>query len=369
MFVETTYRNNILTRSLHRNYRINKNPMLSSLRGKVLHKSKSHLRSNPPLVRFVKSKLCFRHTSPFAWRLTCNESRSNYSLQSFIFITASVLFIMLPLFSFAQQTVEADTTLHIKEVVVSDLRLVNFSTGTHIQSFDSAALGEYKQDNLAEFLFNETGIFIKTYGLGSLATSSFRGGSANHTLALWNGFNINSPMNGILDFSLVPAGLSNDIKIQHGGTSALWGGGAIGGAIHLNSVPVFDRGVTASASFEAGSFSTFSERLTLDISKSRWVSGLKFSHNTAKNNFPFRNYFLPESPEVRQSNNELNQYSALWENFFIINKKQKLNVFFWYQNTDRNIPPTMLQATSQASQQDESFRVTSEWQFSEKKKQ
>ncbi|MDZ4846009.1 MAG: TonB-dependent receptor plug domain-containing protein [Chitinophagales bacterium] len=273
----------------------------------------------------------------------------------------------IPLFSFAQNR-ERDTTLNIQEVIINDSRLENFSAGTKIQSFDEAALEEYEHDNLTDILIDETGLFIKTYGLGSLATSSFRGGSAYQTATLWNGFNINSPMNGLLDFSLVPAGITNSVKIQHGGTSALWGSGAIGGTIHLNNIPVFDKGTTVSASFNAGSFKTFNEKIFFEISKKKWISGLKFSHNSAKNDFPFHNYFLPENPEVKQPNNELKQFSVISDNFFILNKKQKLNLFFWYQYTDRNIPPTMLQATNQSNQKDESYRVTSEWQFSEKKK-
>ncbi len=71
---------------------------------------------------------------------------------------------------------------------------------------------------------------------------------------------------------------------------------------------------------------------------------------------------------MKQTNAELKQYSALSENFFLINKKQRLNLLFWYQYADRNIPPTMLQASNQSNQKDESYRVTSEWQFSEKQK-
>ncbi len=197
---------------------------------------------------------------------------------------AIIVSVMLPVFVFSQVS-ESDTTLNIQEVIVNDTRLENFSTGTKVQNFDSETLEQFDGDNLSDLLINESGIFIKTYGLGSLATSSFRGGSASQTVTLWNGFNINSPMNGQLDFSLVPAGLTNNVKIQHGGTSALWGSGAIGGTIHLNSIPVFDKGITAAASFEAGSFGTFKEKVSFEISKPKWISALKFSHNNAKNNF------------------------------------------------------------------------------------
>jgi len=262
-----------------------------------------------------------------------------------------------------------DTSIRLEPITIRETRLENFAAGTKVQSFDSVVLADFQQKNLSDLLMDETGIFIKTYGLGGLALSSFRGGSAYQTATLWNGFNINSCMNGQLDFSLVPAGLANSVKIQYGGTSALWGSGAIGGTVHLSHLPVFNKGVSASAGFEAGSFRTFSERLTIEVSRSKWISGLKFSHNNAKNDFPYRNYFQSGAPVVKQTNAEVRQYSVLSENFFRINKKQKLNLFFWYQHADRNIPPTMLQSGSQSNQKDGSYRVTSEWQFAEKKKQ
>ena len=100
---------------------------------------------------------------------------------------------------------------------------------------------------------NESPIFIKSYGLGSLATTSFRGGSASHTAILWNGFNLGSPMNGQLDLSLVPVSLANNVSIQYGGAGALWGSGAVGGAILLNSEPEFDQGLTVDAGTAFGS--------------------------------------------------------------------------------------------------------------------
>jgi iron complex outermembrane receptor protein len=50
------------------------------------------------------------------------------------------------------------------------------------------------------------------------------------------------------------------------------------------------------------------------------------------------------------------------ENYFQINENQKINVRFWYQNTRRNIPPSMSQEMNVSNQKDESYRITSEWQ-------
>src|SRR4051812_12993113 len=111
--------------------------------------------------------------------------------------------ILTGLLSYAQKET-TDSSFHLKEVIVTSNRLVNFSAGTKVNDIDSLALAQHNSTNLADLLADESPVFIKSYGLGSLATTSFRGGSANHTAILWNGFNINSPMNGQLDLSLVP---------------------------------------------------------------------------------------------------------------------------------------------------------------------
>lgn len=55
-------------------------------------------------------------------------------------------------------------------------------------------------ENLAQLLQENSTVFIKSYGSGSLASVSFRGTGAGHTRVLWNGVSLNSPMNGQIDF-------------------------------------------------------------------------------------------------------------------------------------------------------------------------
>jgi vitamin B12 transporter len=255
-----------------------------------------------------------------------------------------------------------DSIKHLPAIEVSSSRLSNFSVGSKIQVIDSASLRQYTSTNLATILDNESSLFIKSYGLGSLATTSFRGGSATHTAILWNGFNLNSPMNGLLDLSLVPNSFINNISIQYGGASALWGSGAVGGTIHLNNDVQFNKGITVLAGGSLGSFENYGQNFQIEISKPRWVTSIKLLNTSAKNNFEYYNTQLPLSPKVNQSNAELKQNGLLVENYFRINESQKINVRFWYQYNNRNIPPTMLQAVNTSNQKDQTYRITSEWQ-------
>ncbi len=269
------------------------------------------------------------------------------------------------LFSLHSQTI--DTTVLLKEVNISANRINNFSSGTKINFIDSMALTQYNNHNLSDLLTDESSLFIKSYGTGTLATSSFRGGSANHTAVLWNGFNINSPMNGQLDLSLVPVSFSDAISVQHGGTSALWGSGAVGGVIHLNNVPEFNKGLITKINLSGGSFKDFNQQISLKWSKKRFISSIRIFNSKAKNDFEYTNIYSPEKVNVTQTNAEIKNYGLSSENFLLLKENQKLNLFFWYQFTDRNIPPTMLQLTSKSNQKDNIYRITSEWMYERRK--
>lgn len=268
--------------------------------------------------------------------------------------------VLLPgLVAFAQQPTD---TVRLVPVVISAERLTDFDAGVKVQRIDSATLARYQFTDLGDLLSNESPIFIKSYGLGSLATTSFRGGSANQTAILWNGFNLGSPMNGTLDLSLVPVSLANNVSIQYGGAGALWGSGAVGGAVLLNSEPVFDQGLTVDAGASFGSFSDRRQHVGLSFSKKKWIASIRGYNITARNDFSFRDNTLIGERERRQLNAELAQHGIIAENYYRINTRQKINLRLWYADGERQIPPTLLQDNSTDHQQDRSFRATSEWQ-------
>lgn len=274
---------------------------------------------------------------------------------------ASVFFAVLAVTSTAQKETK-DTVQALRAVEVSAPYSRALSTGNRIQMLDSNLLNRYAVNNLGELLNMESDIFVKSYGLGTLATTSIRGGGSNHTAILWNGFNLQSPMYGPQDLSLIPAIFFQNLIIQYGSSGATWGSGAVGGAIHLNNSTVFNKGFAVVAGASIGSFDDKQQQAGMEWSKKRFSTSLKLMHHTAKNNFPFQNTFLPEHPVQRLSNAELKQIGVMNENYFLINAHQKINLRLWYQSADRNIPPSMSQQKNVSNQRDYSCRITSEWQ-------
>ena len=254
-----------------------------------------------------------------------------------------------------------DSSFVFDEVEVVADRLNAKVPGLNTTSFDSGTTQLYQQLNLADLLTNETGVFIRSYGLGSLATPAMRGGSAYHTAVLWNGFSLSSPMNGQVDLSLIPLSSTDDVQIQHGGSSALFGSGAISGVVHLSNHPTFDQGFTAELALQAGSFSDFRQQLMLQWSQKKYVSKLKVFHAFAQNDFPFQNPYSPEGEDRRQTHAEFRNWGIISENRWRLGNGEELSFNAWWQHTDRNIPPTLLQDQGSAQQEDQNLRLTTEW--------
>ncbi len=261
---------------------------------------------------------------------------------------------------FAQEPLK-DTTEILKTFTVNAQRLEDFGAGIKSLQFDSATQSRYVHSSLSDLIASEAGIFVRSYHNGGIASASFRGTNASHTAVIWNGFNINNPMNGQMDLSLIPVSFTDGIKIQYGGAGALWGSGAVGGAIHLSAKPRFNEGVKTELSAAAGSFESYSTNLSVGYSKSKHESSIKYFYNTSENNFSYINNYLPDAPKLKQEHARFEGRGLYATHHRLINNNQRLNLFVWYQQIQREIPPTLLESISLAQQKDNNIRVSSEW--------
>ena len=265
------------------------------------------------------------------------------------------------------QKLTTDTLVAAPEVVVYGNRLTEFNAGVKILTIDSLTQNQFRQNNLSSLLEQNSTLYIKSYGLGSLSTTSFRGASAEQTSLLWNGFNIQSPMNATLDLALVPVSLIDQVKVQYGGSGAMWGSGSVSGSIHLDNKPVFGKGLSLQYNNGYGSFHSFSDQVSATLSKKNYIISIKGFLNNAKNNFPYINTTEYGSPLIKQSNASLQQYGYMMDNYIKISKRNQLNFRVWQQSSNREIPPTMVVNISDAVQKDWFLRLSSEWQHTRNK--
>jgi len=237
-------------------------------------------------------------------------------------------------------------------------RLQSFQTGKKRITFNTFQKLSTTAQNLGEALSLNTSIFIKNYGPGRLATTAIRGASASQTAVIWNGFNINSPMLGQTDFSLIPTFFIDEIGVEYGSNSTAWGSGAIGGSIILNNKNQFNQGWKNVWESKTGSFGNFFNGIGTSYSNEKFTNTTKIFYETGRNDFPIRN-----GQSDRLSHSEINKWGILQKNGFKIKNKQQLEANIWYQTANRNLPPNLVQRTSVAEQADESVRTTLNWKY------
>ncbi len=285
-----------------------------------------------------------------------------YSLYAWqMFAMARCFLFLLLIANVALLPAQVDTSLVLSEVTVTASRFRAGQLGNQVLEIDSSSLVLSPSRNLADVLQQHTTVFIKSYGLGSLATSSIRGAGASHTAIVWNGFQIRSPMLGQLDLALLPAVFIDEAQVQFGGNSALWGSGAVGGVIQLDNKIRFDQGWRLSLQNQTGSFGQWHHDARVHFSNHNFASTTRIFHQTAKNDFPYR--IRPDAPERRQSNAAFRQTGILQENRIKLSPRQQVGVRLWLQRAGREIPPTTTQSFSVAEQEDEALRATLDWQY------
>ncbi|MCK5168988.1 MAG: TonB-dependent receptor, partial [Bacteroidales bacterium] len=252
-------------------------------------------------------------------------------------------------------------TIALDEIEITANRLVNFTTGSKIQKINSSDIIPYNTSSLSDLLSELTTVSVKSYGLTGLSSVSLRGMSSKHTAVLWNGFNLQSSMNGGVDMNSVPSFLIDEIDIQYGGSGALFGSGAVGGIIHLNNSLKLDNKIELGYNQSFGSFNNFFEGLKFDYSNKKFASSTRVYHNSGKNDFEFVNTQQFGKPTVKQENSASKQYGILQSNLIKINSNQSLTTNIWAQDHYREIPAMMTSSISAANENSELLRFSATW--------
>lgn len=249
-------------------------------------------------------------------------------------------------------------TLKIREINIFGKRVPQ-ETGLKITRTDSMAIASSISADLGELLQLNTPVFIKSYGRGSSATASFRGTSSSHTKLVWNGMNLNSPMRGSADLSLLPVMFIDNLWLLHGGSSLAEGTGALGGSIHLGNKPDWSVNTHLSALAERGSFNTGSYLFRFQAGGKQFRAVTRLLADHSDNNFPFYNVGVLPYRNDTLKNAAYRKLAVLQEFYLRPNNEKLLALRFWTQGNRRDLPQLMsYEGTRRMEQQkDEQFRA------------
>ena len=207
------------------------------------------------------------------------------------------------------------------------------------KKLDTLVLQSKSTSNLSDLLIQHSPVFIKTYGPGGTSTASFRGTTASHTLVLWNGFQLNAPSLGQVDFSTIPVFLADDVSLNWGsGTSNNSGG--LGGAVNIDNTHHFGDGFLLDLKQTYGSFNTLGSFITVGNYGKKFSFRAKAYRNSSDNDFEYENLATIPHQRMKQRNAEFVDYGVMPEMSLMIGKNV-ISVSSWNQWNNRNLPPIM----------------------------
>lgn len=236
--------------------------------------------------------------------------------------------------------------------------------------FDRTGFAVWKADSLplegavslSERLLWENPVATRINGPGLLATVSARGAGPSRSPVFWNGINLQSPQNGVMDASLLPLWPGDRLEVRYGGQSAIRSSGAMGGAVLVEPDYSVEKIFSGSLSLAAGSFGRREAQAQLGISQGMFASKTRLGWQQADNDFPFKNTARIGSPDVRQVNNRLEKLDLQQFNRWVNTDKNQVKTAVWHQRVFREIPPAMTAAEVETWQRDRSTRAVVTWE-------
>ncbi|MEN8202091.1 MAG: TonB-dependent receptor plug domain-containing protein [Bacteroidota bacterium] len=270
-----------------------------------------------------------------------------------------------------------DSLFRIEGVEITAPRIfIREQAGIKQTRVDSSVMQSKMSASVSDLLSENTSVFIKNHGRGALATASFRGTAASHTLVNWNGISINSPMAGMVDFSMIPVYIIDDLHLKHGAASVADRSGGIGGSIHMDNSVDWNEEEVFSFVQGIGSYQTRDEFVQLGMGNKKIRSKTRLYHNYSKNNYSFTNRGIGHidpltgdvyNPLDTNDNAAYTRYGLLQELYLRPGSDHLISLKYWGQYADRTIPrPTSYEGPDNSNlnnQQDEDHRIVADWKY------
>jgi iron complex outermembrane receptor protein len=154
-------------------------------------------------------------------------------------------------------------------------------------------------------------------------------------------------MTGMVDFSLIPVYIIDELDLTHGNASVANRSGGLGGSINIENKVDWSKKLNLKFLQGAGSFSTFDEFLQLGGGTRKLQLKTRAYHNFSENDYPFVNRSIgninPETgtieyPTHRNEKADYRRYGILQEIYYRPNQKNIFSARYWSQKAERTIP-------------------------------
>ncbi len=261
----------------------------------------------------------------------------------------AALFLYLIFPQFTQAQVVADT-LTLEEITVQSTRFdaERKHQPISVTRFSADDLEIYGTGSIAELIGKRSSAVVREYGPGGLSNLSLRGFSPGRTQVVWNNFNLNDPVNGVFDLTLMPSNFIRSMELSAGNSSTAYGSSAAGGTLYLDSG-------AAASNYSAwqtlGSYGQNVQGVNLTHRSGEWHAGLSLQRETSDNDFEFEN----EGETQNRENNRVEAYHALL-NAGYETEPLSLKTTLWFYDVENQSPGSLNFPSQTAVQDDRALR-------------
>jgi iron complex outermembrane receptor protein len=261
---------------------------------------------------------------------------------------------------FTVNRITAQDSLFLEEVHVFGINEEDYAVATRIQTVNLESRWNEGSSSLGNLLSDHSSIFLLEYGAqGQLSSINIRGLGPSRTSLLWNGMEINSFSLGQINYNILPALAFNQVQIQYGSGSALFGNGSLGGSVSVGNNLEGLTSSSVSISQTVASFGTYQTGLSLNYKDSTVKTSLKAYFQDADNDFP---YELGDSI-VRQSNAAFRNYGVLNDWFWKLDNRNSIEWSGWYHYDFREVQPARNDLNNDDELENENWRTSLSWNY------
>ncbi|MEM9663417.1 MAG: TonB-dependent receptor [Bacteroidota bacterium] len=250
-----------------------------------------------------------------------------------------------------------DTTYLLPPVTVTATRtpVQAAAAPARLTVLEAATLRRLGADTVADALEAQTGVFIRRYGAGGLASMSLRGTGASQTAVLLDGLRLTDPQLGQLDLALLPSVLLDRAEVMHGPASAVYGSDALGGVLHLRSYrPTGAPAVRAQLA--AGAFGDRATSALVAHGVGRWQGAAAAEWRQADGAFSYLNTTTVPARSQRRTNAD-RQQGTLFGTLAYTAPAHSVRLGAWYSDAERGLPGLATTPATGERQWDRSLRL------------
>lgn len=247
----------------------------------------------------------------------------------------------------------SDSIQQLDEVVLSDFKLKRYVNGYKVTVLSDSIL-KTNQTSLTDVLRFNSNIYFKENGFGMVSSPSFRGTNASQTAVLWNGININSQLNGQVDFNTLTTANYDEITIRSGGGSVQYGSGAIGGTVHLSNNLDFNSHLKHDLQLGYGSFDTKRFRYGTSFGAKQWSGNLGVGYLMSNNDYKYL------GTAQRNENGAFKNLDISLNLGYMFSEHDILKIFHQNFRNDRELSGTLVAQSNSALKNDD-YRTMVEW--------